>query len=382
MEKLVELVKSQLLLLGDLSHYTDTQLQNVLMETVERMANLHAILIDPFEKKTIVTQLYHQLRGYGIIDELLKDDDITEIMINRYNLIFIEKNGCLQKTNLSFDSVEQLNDVIQKIVNQSGREVNYANPIVDTRLLDGSRVNVVLSPISVIGPVVTIRKFAKDPLTMDKLQAMGALDEEMSHFLKRAVRQKQNLLISGGTGTGKTTFLNALSQFIPKKERVVTIEDSAELQLIGKENLVVLETRNDNSAKVGKLTIRDLIKTALRMRPERIIVGEVRGSEAVDMLQAMNTGHAGSMSTIHANSAKDVISRLEMMVLMASDNLPLKAIRQQIAASIHFIVHLERIENGKRAVQSIHRIVGLHHDNVQMECLYERQRGKKGDKQK
>ncbi|MBS4761843.1 CpaF family protein [Carnobacteriaceae bacterium zg-ZUI252] len=382
MEKLVELVKSQLLLLGDLSHYTDTQLQNVLVETVERMANLHAILIDPFEKKTIVTQLYHQLRGYGIIDDLLKDDDITEIMINRYNLIFIEKNGRLQKTNLSFDSVEQLNDVIQKIVNQSGREVNYANPIVDTRLLDGSRVNVVLSPISVIGPVVTIRKFAKDPLTMDKLQAMGALDEEMSQFLKRAVRQKQNLLISGGTGTGKTTFLNALSQFIPKKERIVTIEDSAELQLIGKENLVVLETRNDNSAKVGKLTIRDLIKTALRMRPERIIVGEVRGSEAVDMLQAMNTGHAGSMSTIHANSAKDVISRLEMMVLMASDNLPLKAIRQQIAASIHFIVHLERIENGKRAVQSIHRIVGVHHDNVQIECLYERQRGKKGDKQK
>lgn len=368
----LERVKQSLLTLGDLNHYSNVQLKDAIYDVVEQLTQKDQVSYDAYEKHQLVMQTYQQLRGYGIIEHLLGDDTITEIMINRFDLIFIERNGVVEKTALAFDSVEQLYDVIQKMVNQAGREVNYANPIVDVRLEDGSRVNVVLAPISLKGAVVTIRKFSKEPLTMDKLKQLGALDESLHAFLKEAIVSKQNILISGGTGTGKTTFLNALSQFIPSKERIITIEDAAELQLIDKDNLIVLQTRRANSAKAGEITIRDLIKTALRMRPERIIVGEVRGQEALDMLQAMNTGHAGSMSTLHANSAYDVISRLETMIIMATENMPLLAIRQQIVSSVQLIIHLTRTEGGKRYVQSIHQVMALNGDKVTLQPLFER----------
>lgn len=314
-------------------------------------------------------EVYNSIKKYDVIQEYLDDESVTEIMINGTEAIFIEKNGRLIKTDKHFASPEKLGDVIQQMVGECNRTVNEAYPIADARLSTGERVNIVLSPVSLSGSTVTIRRFPKNPITMDRLIEIGSITEDAAAFLKRLVRAKYNIFISGGTGTGKTTFLNALSMYIPLDERIITIEDSAELQLLGAENLVRLETRNKNAEGCTPIDIQSLIKSALRMRPDRIIVGEVRGAEAVDMLQAMNTGHDGSLSTGHGNSSKDMIARLETMVLSGMD-IPLYAIRGQIASGIDIMIHLARLRNKRRVVSEISEIEGLKDGEVKLNPLY------------
>lgn len=318
----------------------------------------------------VVQRTYQSIRGLGILDDLLRDESITEIMINGPDHIFIEQAGEVTRLNKHFENGRRLEDIVQRIVGQAGREVNQANPIVDTRLPDGSRVNVVLPPISLIGPVVTIRKFSKTPMSIEQLIRYGSITPDVAEVLKLLVQAKYNIFVSGGTGSGKTTFLNALSAFIPKNERVITIEDSAELQLKHVEDLVVLEARNANTSGAGAVTIRDLIRASLRMRPERIIVGEVRGPEALDMLQAMNTGHDGSLSTGHANSTRDMLSRLETMVLQGAE-IPLAAIRQQIGSAIDIIVHLSRLRDHSRRTMNISEVLGVKDGEIVVNPLYE-----------
>ncbi|MGI6012486.1 MAG: CpaF family protein [Ruminococcus sp.] len=322
------------------------------------------------ERVDITERLFSSIRGLGLLDSIIKDDQITEVMINGPEEIFIEKNGALYKLEQSFENEKQLEDIVQKIVGQAGREVNQANPIVDTRLPDGSRVNVVLPPISLNGATVTIRKFSKTPMTIGQLLKYKSITPEVAHVLKLLVKAKYNIFISGGTGSGKTTFLNAVSGYIPRDERVITIEDSAELQIEGIDNLVRMETRNANASGSGAVTIRDLIRASLRMRPERIIVGEVRGGEALDMLQAMNTGHDGSLSTGHANSTRDMLSRLETMVLQGSEGLPLEAIRQQIASAVDIIIHLSRLRDKTRRTMEISEITGCENGQIMINPIY------------
>ena len=321
------------------------------------------------QRVSIVQQIYSSIRGFGLLDTILTDDTITEVMINGPDHIFIEQKGHLFRLDKHFESERRLEDIIQRIVGLAGREVNQANPICDTRLSDGSRVNVVLPPIALCGPTLTIRKFSKTPMTIEKLIEYESLTQDIADKLELLVKAKYNIFISGGTGSGKTTFLNALSNYIPKDERVITIEDSAELQIAGIDNLVSLETRNANVAGAGEITIRDLIKSSLRMRPERIIVGEVRGGEALDMLQAMNTGHDGSLSTGHANSTEDMLSRLETMVLQGAAGLPLDAIRQQIA-SADIIIHLSRLRDKSRKTVEITEVLGLEDGRIKLNPLY------------
>lgn len=321
------------------------------------------------ETLEIRQETFNSLLKFDALQEFLEDDEITEIMINGKDNIFIEKQGILIKTKKCFDSDNRLLDVIQQIVSGCNRTVNEASPIVDARLSTGERVNIVLPPIATNGPIVTIRRFPKEAITMNYLEEIGSISKEASDELKELVRAKYNIFISGGTGSGKTTFLNALSQFIPSEERIITIEDSAELRLLAAENLVTLETRNKNFENCDPITIRDLIKASLRMRPERIIVGEVRGPEALDMLQAMNTGHDGSLSTGHANSTKDMISRLETMVLMGMD-IPMHAIRSQIASGIDIFVHLGRLRDKSRKVLEISEVVGIENGEVKLNTIY------------
>lgn len=322
------------------------------------------------QRVSIVQQVYSSIRGFGLLDSILTDDTITEVMINGPENIFIEQNGRLFKLDKQFESQRRLEDIIQRIVGLAGREVNQANPICDTRLPDGSRVNVVLPPIALCGPTITIRKFSKDPMTVEKLIKYGSITQEIADKLELLVKAKYNIFICGGTGSGKTTFLNAMSNYIPHDERVITIEDSAELQIKGVDNLVSLETRNANASGAGEITIRDLIKSSLRMRPERIVVGEVRGGEALDMLQAMNTGHDGSLSTGHANSTADMLSRLETMVLQGAAGLPLEAIRQQIASAIDIIIHLSRLRDKSRKTMEITEVVGYENGEIILNPLY------------
>lgn len=322
------------------------------------------------QRVSIVQQIYSSIRGFGLLDTILTDDTITEVMINGPDHIFIEQKGHLFRLDKHFESERRLEDIIQRIVGLAGREVNQANPICDTRLSDGSRVNVVLPPIALCGPTLTIRKFSKTPMTIEKLIEYESLTQDIADKLELLVKAKYNIFISGGTGSGKTTFLNALSNYIPKDERVITIEDSAELQIAGIDNLVSLETRNANVAGAGEITIRDLIKSSLRMRPERIIVGEVRGGEALDMLQAMNTGHDGSLSTGHANSTEDMLSRLETMVLHGAAGLPLDAIRQQIASAVDIIIHLSRLRDKSRKTVEITEVLGLEDGRIKLNPLY------------
>lgn len=322
------------------------------------------------QRVSIVQQVYSSIRGFGLLDSILTDDTITEVMINGPENIFIEQNGRLFKLDKQFESQRRLEDIIQRIVGLAGREVNQANPICDTRLPDGSRVNVVLPPIALCGPTITIRKFSKDPMTVEKLIKYGSITQEIADKLELLVKAKYNIFICGGTGSGKTTFLNAMSNYIPHDERVITIEDSAELQIKGVDNLVSLETRNANASGAGEINIRDLIKSSLRMRPERIVVGEVRGGEALDMLQAMNTGHDGSLSTGHANSTADMLSRLETMVLQGASGLPLEAIRQQIASAIDIIVHLSRLRDKSRKTMEITEVVGYENGQIILNPLY------------
>lgn len=318
--------------------------------------------------------LFDSFRRLDILQELVDDKTVSEIMVNGAGKIFIEQNGRMQMWERRFEKPEQLEDIIQQIVGRVNRVVNVSSPIVDARLEDGSRVHIVLPPVALDGPVVTIRKFP-EPITMEKLIRFGALTEEAAEFLKELVGAGYNIFISGGTNSGKTTFLNALSAWIPAGERVITIEDSAELQITQVPNLVRLETRNPNTEGEGEITMSQLIRASLRMNPNRIIVGEVRGRETLDMLQAMNTGHDGSLSTGHGNSAYDMLSRLETMVLMAAE-LPLSAIRSQIASALDVIVHLGRLKNGSRRVMSIMEIGGCQNGEVELETLYEYNREK------
>ena len=352
----------------DLSRLKDDELYVKLEKLVSEQ--LGEVYVPIQERVNLTDELYSSIRGLGLLDMIIKDDDITEVMINGTDEIFIEKSGKIERLNESFDSQRKLEDIIQRIVGRAGREVNQSNPIVDTRLPDGSRVSVVLPPVALKGPTLTIRKFSKIPMTVEQLIKYKSITPQIAKVLETLVKAKYNIFISGGTGSGKTTFLNALSNYIPNTERVITIEDSAELQIVGIDNLVKLETRNSNSSGKGSITIRDLIKTSLRMRPERIIVGEVRGAEALDMLQAMNTGHDGSLSTGHANSTVDMLSRLETMVLMGAEGLPLEAIRQQIASAVDIIIHLSRLRDHSRKTMEITEVVGLKDGEIELNPLY------------
>lgn len=327
------------------------------------------------ERIKIHKEVFNSIKGLGILEDLLEMDEVTEIMINGRNHIFIEKAGRIIPYDDSIESEERLQDIIQQIVAKTNRRVNESNPIVDTRLEDGSRVNVVLPPVALDGAVITIRKFAKEKITINQLIKWGTLTREVSDLLEKLVVAGYNIFVSGGTGSGKTTFLNVLSNFIPNDQRVVTIEDSAELQLKSVDNIVRLEARQANSQGENEITIRDLIKTSLRMRPDRIIVGEVRGAEALDMVQSLNTGHDGSMSTGHGNSPKDMLARLETMVLMGAD-IPLNAIRSQLAAGIDIMVHLARMPDKTRKVIEINEIQEFKDNQIILNKLYCMENGK------
>lgn len=313
--------------------------------------------------------LFNAFRKLDILQELLEDDQITEIMINGLENIFVEKEGKIRLYEKRFVSAKKLEDIAQQIASGCNRTVNEAEPIVDARLPDGSRVNLVLPPAALNGPIITIRKFPNEGITMKRLISWGSITREAAEFLQMLVKAKYNLFISGGTGSGKTTFLNALSQFIPEDERIITIEDNAELRLQSIPNLVRLEARNANPEGKGEITIRELIRTALRMRPDRIVIGEVRGAETIDMLQAMNTGHDGSLSTGHANSPSDMLNRLETMVLMGME-IPAEAVRRQIASGIDIIIHLGRLRDGSRRVMEIVELTGFQDGEIRFSTLY------------
>ncbi|MBE5957537.1 MAG: CpaF family protein [Lachnospiraceae bacterium] len=327
-----------------------------------------------YERISIHKQIFDSMRGLGIITELLSDDEITEIMVNSAEDIFVERCGLIEKVDGCFFSGEQLEDVIQQIAAMANKRVNQTNPIVDTRLSDGSRVNIVLNPISIEGSAVTIRKFPKESITMEKLILLGSITKEAADFLQSLVKAGYNIIISGGTGTGKTTFLNALSDYIPSNERIITIEDSAELRLHNVENIIRMEVRQQNVEGKNGISIRDLIRTSLRMRPDRIIVGEVRGGEAIDMLQAMNTGHEGSLSTGHANSARDMLSRLAVMCLMGAD-IPMSAIMGQISSAVDIVVHLGRFRDGSRGVVEICEVGEIKHGEIETNSIFVREKG-------
>lgn len=347
---------------------TDVALKQVIGECVQEESGLYMISIR--QKEELEESVFNAIRRLDVLQELLEDDTITEIMINGKDDIFLERNGHITKWDKSFENEERLEDIAQKIASLSNKIVNISSPIADTRLEDGSRVSIVLPPVALNGPVITIRKFYKDALTMEKLIETGSLTQEAADFLKMAVKSKYNIFISGGTGSGKTTFLNALSEFIDNDERVITIEDAAELQINHVKNLVRLEARDANIEGKNEVTIRNLIRASLRMRPDRIIVGEVRGKETLDMVQAMSTGHDGSLSTGHGNSPKDMMTRLETMILMGID-MPVAAIRQQLTSAIDIIIHLGRLRDKTRRVLQIAEVVGVSRGEVKFNKLFE-----------
>ena len=357
----------------------DEELSELIHEVLKEAASEEYLPLQ--EQIRLSRQLFHSFRKLDILQELVEDETITEIMINGTEDIFLERNGRLIRSDRRFLSEEKLEDVIQQIVAGTNRYVNELSPIVDARLEDGSRVNVVLKPVALNGPIMTIRKFPKETVTMQQLIEWGSVTDEVVEFLKMLVKSKYNIFVSGGTGSGKTTFLNALSDYIPKDERIITIEDNAELQIKGVPNLVRLEARNANLEGEGAITIRDLIKSALRMRPDRIIVGEVRGEETVDMISsAMLNGHSGSMSTGHANNPADMLHRLETMMMMGID-LPLVAIQRQIASAIDIIIHLGRLRDKSRKVLEIAEVLGYEEGRIHMQTLYEvREEGMKHEK--
>ena len=367
----------------DLTVMTNEQLEDLAMRVLEARIEwmrvnepeeYGSVLSMNFkEKRFIADAVYESIRGLGVLGQIIDDPDVTEVMINGYEDIFIEKAGRLFKLDSQFESRRELEIIITKFVSRAGRVVNESEPIVDTRLEDGSRVNVVMPPVALNGPIVTIRRFPKEAMTVQKLIDYGSITPEVAEIVELFVKAKYNIFVSGGTGSGKTTFLNALSNFIPHDERIITIEDSAELQIKNIDNLVRLETKNAGPDGKGAITIRDLIKSSLRMRPERIVVGEVRGAEALDMLQAMNTGHDGSLSTGHANSTIDMLSRLETMVLQGADGLPLEAIRQQIASAVDIIIHLSRLRDKSRRTMEIVEVLGYDPEKrqIKLNTLYE-----------
>ena len=357
---------------------SDEELLEIIHSVLEESSKKQFIPLK--EKAALGKELFNAFRKLDILQELIEDESITEIMINGTENIFIEREGQIFLSDKKFLSRGNLEDVVQQMVAECNRIVNEASPIVDARLNDGSRVNVVLPPAAINGPIVTIRKFPKHRITMEQLLEYESISEEAAEFLVRLVRAGYNIFISGGTGSGKTTFLNVLSDYIPETERIITIEDNAELQITELPNLVRLEARNANVEGTGEISIRDLIRTALRMRPDRIIVGEVRGKEAADMLQAFNTGHDGSLSTGHANSPKDMLSRLEMMTLMGMD-IPLSAVQRQIAAGIDIMVHLGRLRDRSRKVLEIVEVLGYEKDEIRLQSLFSfRETGEKNGK--
>lgn len=347
---------------------TDEDIRNIITEIVFEKAKQCYLTIT--EKQEIIRIIFNSMRRLDILQPLMDDKDITEIMINGTENIFVEKYGRIEKLDVSFQNQEKLENVIQSIISKVNRAINEASPTADARLADGSRVSAVLPPIALNGPILTIRKFPEKPMTIEQLIKYDSLNSQTADVLQRMVESRYNIFICGGTGSGKTTFLNALSNFIPKDERIITIEDSAELQIVNVPNIVRLETRDRNTEGKGEITIRDLIKTSLRMRPDRIIVGEVRGSEALDMLQAMNTGHDGSLSTGHANSCEDMMSRLETMVLSGAA-MPIDAIRQQITSAIDVIIHLGRLRDKTRRVLEIDEVLGYRDGEIQLNPLFQ-----------
>ena len=346
---------------------SDEEIQKLIRSKIIELAKIQPISLT--DRKRVEGHVFNSLRKLDVLEDLLKDEEITEIMINGPKNIFVEKNGRVEKSKEQVSSEEKLNDVIQSIVASTNKIVNESNPIVDTRLSDGSRINIVLPPAAVDYSILSIRKFPKEQMTMERLKSYGSISDEQIELLKKLVISGYNIFVSGGTGSGKTSFLNALGEFIPTDERVITIEDSAELQLKNVENIVRLEARNANLEGNNEITIRDLLKSSLRMRPDRIVVGECRGAEALEMLQAFNTGHDGSLSTGHSNSCKDMLSRLETMVLMGAE-IPISAIRQQIASGIDIIVQLGRLRDKSRKLIEITEVLDLEQDEIKLNPLY------------
>lgn len=375
-----ELLYEKVLFRMDMTRETgEEELQEIIRSVLEEAGAEEFVPLS--EKIRISRELFNAFRRLDILQDLIEDDSITEIMVNGTENIFYEKGGRLYRTERRFLSEDRLNDVIQQIVGETNRYVNESSPVVDARLQDGSRVNVVLKPVAVNGPIMTIRKFPSEAITMDELVRMESITTEAAHFIRHLVESKYNIFVSGGTGAGKTTFLNAMSDYIPKEERIITIEDNAELQIQGVENLVRLEARGANLEGEGAVTIRDLIRTALRMRPDRIIVGEVRGEETVDMISsAMLNGHSGSMSTGHANNPADMLHRLETMMMMGID-LPLQAIQRQIASALDIIIHLGRLRDKSRRVLQIDEVLDCTDGRIRTETLYEfREEGTENEK--
>ncbi|MDM8126304.1 CpaF family protein [Mediterraneibacter glycyrrhizinilyticus] len=375
-----ELLYEKVMLRLDMTRETgEEELQEIILTVIEEAAEEEFLPLS--EKIRISRELFNAFRRLDILQDLIEDDSITEIMVNGTENIFYEKGGRLYRTDRHFISEERLCDVIQQIVGETNRYVNESSPVVDARLRDGSRVNVVLKPVAVNGPIMTIRKFPSEAITMEQLIRMGSLTREAAEFIRQLVEAKYNIFVSGGTGAGKTTFLNAMSDYIPKEERIITIEDNAELQIQGVDNLVRLEARGANLEGEGAVTIRDLIRSALRMRPDRIIVGEVRGEETVDMISsAMLNGHSGSMSTGHANNPADMLHRLETMMMMGID-LPLQAIQRQIASALDIIIHLGRLRDKSRRVLKIEEVLDCMDGRIRTETLYEfREEGMKDEK--
>ncbi len=352
------------------SSLTEEQLQAFVMEELGNALDGEGAPLTAAQRDRLVAEVRDDVLGYGPIQKYLDDPGVTEIMVNAEESIFVERNGRLHETEDHFQSRAHLRRVIERIVSQVGRRIDESSPMVDARLPDGSRVNAVIPPLAVDGPVLTIRLFSKDPYQVDDLVAMGTMSSEVADLLQACVEGRLNALISGGTGSGKTTLLNVLSSFIPEDQRIVTIEDAVELQLHQK-HVVRLESRPPNIEGKGEVRIRDLVRNALRMRPDRIVVGEVRGAEALDMLQAMNTGHEGSLSTVHANSPRDAISRLETMVLMAGVELPVRAIREQISSALDVIIQLGRLRDGSRRITHISEVVGMEGQVVTLQDIFE-----------
>ncbi len=368
MDNLEEEIRLEVMDAIDLSiDMSDEEIFNLIRQRIIEKSKRYPISLQ--ERKRIETHVFNSLRKLDVLEDLLNDEEITEIMINGPEKIFIEKNGKVFQSKEKFSSEEKLNDIIQNIVANNNKIVNESNPIVDTRLKDGSRVNIVLPPAAVDYSILSIRKFPKEQMTMKRLEAFGSISPEQIEMLRKLVISGYNIFVSGGTGSGKTSFLNALGEFIPSDERVITIEDSAELQLRNVKNIVRLEARNANLEGKNEITIRDLLKSSLRMRPDRIIVGECRGAEALEMLQAFNTGHDGSCSTGHSNSCKDMLSRLETMVLMGAE-IPLSAIRQQIASGIDIIVQLGRLRDKSRKLLEISEVIGIENNEIKLNPLY------------